>query len=73
MLSYCLKYREKTDNKNPKIVMPKNRIIIVLWNCAVYGSKKFRFIKEQEANRILRSLGLKTSWSKIPIVCPILV
>ena len=37
-------------------------------NCAVCGSKKSRFIKEQKAGRILSSLGLRTPSGKIPFV-----
>ena len=35
--------------------------------CAVYSSKKSRFMKEQEAKEILSSLGLKTPLNKIPL------
>ena len=35
--------------------------------CADYGIKKSRFVKEQEANGLLSSLGLKTRLSKIPL------
>ena len=38
--------------------------------CAVCGSKKLRFIKEQEASGLLSSLGIKTSLSQIPLVGP---
>ena len=29
-------------------------------NCAIFGSKKSRLIKEQQAMRILSNLGIKT-------------
>ena len=35
-------------------------------------SKKSEFIKEEEASRLLSSLGIKTSLSKIPLVGPLL-
>ena len=35
--------------------------------CADYGIKKSRFVKEQEANGLLSSLGLKIRLSKIPL------
>ena len=38
--------------------------------CAVCGSKKLRFIKEQEASGLLSSLGIKTPLSQIPLVGP---
>ena len=36
--------------------------------CTVYGIKKSRFIKEQEAKGILSNLGIKTSLSNIPLL-----
>ena len=36
--------------------------------CAVCGSKKSRFMKEQEAKGTLNSLGLKTPLNKIPLL-----
>ena len=73
MLSYCLKGREKTDSKNPKLVKTKNGRMMVSSNCAVCGSKKSRFIKEQGVSGILSSLGLRKTLSKIPLVDPILL
>ena len=35
-------------------------------NCATYGTKKSRFIKEQQAMGISRNLGIKTPLSKVP-------
>ena len=37
-------------------------------NCANGGSKKSRFIKEQQAMEILGNLGIKTSLSKAPLL-----
>ena len=37
-------------------------------NCANCGSKKSRFIKEQQAMGILSNLGIKTSLSKVPLL-----
>ena len=34
-------------------------------NCAMYNSKKSRFIKEQQAMGILSNLGIKTALSKV--------
>ena len=39
---------------------------MILSKCAICGVKKLRFIKKQEASRILSSLGLETPLSKIP-------
>ena len=53
MLSCCLKCRKYTKSKNPKFVKPKNGRIMVLSKCAVYNSKKLKFLKEQEARGFL--------------------
>ena len=45
---------------------------MILSKCATSGSKKSRFIKNQEANRLLSNLGLKTPLSKVPILSNIL-
>ena len=37
-------------------------------NCTICGSKKSRFIKNQEAKGLLSKLGIKTSLSKVPIL-----
>ena len=34
-------------------------------------SKKLKFLKEQEASRLLSNLGIKTTLSKIPSLGPI--
>ena len=48
MLSYCLKCRKKSENKNPECVQKPTRLIMSSYN-AVCGSEKSKFIKEQEA------------------------
>ena len=72
MLSYCLKCRKNTESKNPKFVRTKNGRIMLLWKCDVCDSKKSKFMKEQEASRLLSSLGIKTPLRKIPLVGPLL-
>ena len=72
MLSYCLKCRKNTESKNPQVVRTKNERIMLLSKCAVCDSKKSKFIKEQEATRLLSSLGTKSPLSKIPLVWPLL-
>ena len=37
-------------------------------NCANCGSKKSRFIKEQQAMGILSNLGIKSPLSKVPLL-----
>ena len=41
---------------------------MLLPKCAISGSKKSRFIKKQEANGLLSSLGLKAPLSKNPLL-----
>ena len=50
----------------------KNGRTVLSSKCAVCGSKKSRFMKQQEAKGILSSLGLKTQLSKIPVFGDIL-
>ena len=45
----------------------QNRLMIQS-NCAYCGSKKSRFIKEQQAMGILSNLGIKTPLSKVPLL-----
>ena len=48
MLTYCLKCKKNTENKDAKVVKTKNGRIASSSNCAVYGNKKSRFMNEQE-------------------------
>ena len=73
MLSHCLKCRENKESENTKVVKTKNRGIMLLSKCAVCNSKKSKLIKEQEASRLLSSLGIKTTLSKIILVGPLLI
>ena len=45
---------------------------MILSKCAICGSKKSRFIKNQEAKGLLSNLGVKTPLSKVPILGDIL-
>ena len=72
MLPYCLTCRKNTESKNPNVVRTKNGRIMFLWKCAVCDSKKSKFIKQQEASRLLSSLGIKTPLRKIRLVGPLL-
>ena len=49
MPSYCWKCRKNTESKNPKVVRTKNERIMILSKCSVCNSKKWKFLKEQEA------------------------
>ena len=41
---------------------------MILSKCAIFGGEKSRFIKNQEAKRVLSNLGLRTPLSKVPIL-----
>ena len=72
MKSYCLKCKKDTENINPKISKTSNNRIMVLSKCAICGSKKSRFIKNQEAKGLLSNLDIRTPLSKVPILGNIL-
>ena len=72
MESYCLKCKKNTENINPKVSKTSNGRTMVLSKCAICGSKKSRFIKNQEAKGLLSNLGIKIPLSKVPILGDIL-
>ena len=72
MESYCLKCRKNTENLDPKVSASSNGRIMILSKCAICGSKKSRFIKNQEAKGLLSKLGIRTPLSKVPILVDIL-
>ena len=64
----CLACRKCTKNNNPKIVRNRQNRLMIQSNGATCGSKKSRFIKEQQAMGILSNLGIKTPLSKVPLL-----
>ena len=68
MKSYCLKCRKDTENINSKVSKTSNNRTMMLSNCAKCGSKKSRFIKNQEAKGLLSNLGIRTPLNKISIL-----
>ena len=72
MKSCCLKCRKDTENIIPRVSKTSNSRTIMLSKCVICGSKKSRFIKNQEAKGLLRNLRIKTPLSKIPILGHIL-
>ena len=50
------------------MIKPKNGRLNLSLKCAVCGSKKSRFMKEQKAEGLLSNLGIKTPLSKIPLL-----
>ena len=65
--SYCLKCRKDTENINPRVSNTSNGKTMILSKCAICGSKKYRFIKNLEAEGLLTNLGLRTPLNKVPI------
>ena len=66
MLTYCLKCKKNTKNIDAKLIKTKNGRLNLSSKCAVCGSKKSRFMKEQEVEGLLSNLGINTPLSKIP-------
>ena len=48
MLKYCLKCKIDTESVDSKVLKTKNGRPMLLSKCAVCGSKKSKFMKEQE-------------------------
>ena len=72
MKPYCLKCKKDTENINPRVSNTSNGRKTILLKCAIYGSKKSRFIKSQEEKGLLSNLGVITLLSKVPILGDIL-
>ena len=72
MESYCLKCKKHTKNINPQVSSTSNGKLMILSKCAICGSKKSKFIKKQDAKRLLSKLGIKTPLSRIPLLGDIL-
>ena len=50
------------------MIKTKNRRVTLSSKCAICGSKKSRFMKEQEAEGLLSNLGIKTPLRNIPLL-----
>ena len=72
MKSYCWKCRKDTENINPRVSNTNNGRTMILSKCAICGSKKSIFIKNQEEKGILSNLGIRTPLSKVPLLGDIL-
>ena len=73
MKTYCLKCKKNTENIDSKILSTSNGKSMILSKCAICGSKKSRFIRNQEAKGLLSSLGIRTPLNKVPILSGTLV
>ena len=72
MESYCVRCKKYTKNVNLRVSGTSNGKAMILSKCATCGSKKSRFIKNQEAKGLLSNLGLRTPLSKVPLLGDIL-
>ena len=63
-----LAVQKNTGNRDTKVLKTKYGRTMLSLKCAVYGSKKTRFVKEQEAKETLSNLGLKTSFKQDSII-----
>ena len=59
MKLYCLKCKKDTENINPRVSTTGNGKTMLLSKCEKCGSKKQRFIKNQEAKELLSNLGIR--------------
>ena len=67
-----MKCKKNTESINPKVSKTTNGKTMILSKCAICGSKKSKFIKEQQAKALLSNLGNRTPLNKIPLLGDIL-
>ena len=72
MESYSVKCKKYTKNINLRVSGTSNGKAMILSKCETCGSKKSKFIKNQEAKGLLSNLDLRTPLSKVPILGDIL-
>ena len=62
------KVQKNTKNIDPKISSTSNGKAMILSKCAICGSRKSRFVKNQEAKGLFSKLGIRTPLSKVLIL-----
>ena len=67
-MSYCLKRRKNTESKAQGLQRQINKSQCFYQNVGCVIVNKSRFIKQQEANEKLSSLGLNVTLSKLPVL-----
>ena len=78
MKSYCLKCKKKKEKKkkpeniNSRVLNTSNGETLLLSKFAKCGSKKSRFIRNQEVKGLLSNLGIRRPSSKVPLLGDIL-
>ena len=73
MLSCSLKRKKNSEVINPRVSKTTNGKTMMLSKCTICGSKKSKFIKEQQAKGLLSNLGIITPLNKIPLLVDILI
>ena len=68
MVTYCLKYKKNTKNIDAKMMKTKSGRFMLSSKCAACGSKKTKFMKEQEPEGLLSNLGIRIPLSKTPLL-----
>ena len=63
-----MKGKKDNENINPSVSSTSNGKAMILSKFVIWGSKKSRFIKNQELKGLLSKLRIKTSLSKVPIL-----
>ena len=66
--SYCSRCKKDTENINPRVSNTSTDRTTILSKCAICGSKKSRFIKDQKPKGLLSNWGVRTPLSKVPIL-----
>ena len=64
--------QKDTENINPRVSDTSNGRTMILSTCVICGSRKSRFIKNQEAKGLLNNLGVRTPLSKVLLLGDIL-
>ena len=64
--------QKNTESINPSVSATSNGRTMILSKCAICGSKKSKFIENQEAKGLLSSLGIRTPLNKIPLLGDVL-
>ena len=68
MLTYCLKCKKNTKNIDAKMMKAKNGRFVLSSKSVARGSKKSKFMKEEEVEGLFSNLGIRTPLSKIPLL-----
>ena len=64
--------QKNTESINPRFSATSKGRTMILSKCAIFGSKKSKFIKKQEAKGLLSSLGITAPLRKIPLLVDVL-